>query len=51
MSASLADYFRSELTHSPGSREVMRAFYRRLFPYKAVYRWLNQGDGELWCWS
>lgn len=31
---------------SPSSREVMRAFYKRLFPYKAVYRWLNQGDGE-----
>lgn len=23
------------------SREVMLAFYRRLYPFKSVYRWLN----------
>lgn len=24
----------------------MQAFYRRLFPYKPFFKWLNQGDGE-----
>lgn len=30
---------------SAKSPEVMLAFYRRLFPYKPFYLWLNQEQG------
>lgn len=32
--------------HSAKSPEVMLAFYRRLFPYKPFFLWLNQEHGE-----
>jgi DNA primase small subunit len=25
----------------------MNTFYKRLFPYRPFFKWLNQGDGEL----
>lgn len=31
---------------SPTSRQVMNAFYRRIFPYKPFFKWLNQAEGE-----
>jgi hypothetical protein len=31
---------------SAKSPEVMLAFYRRLFPYKPFYLWLNQEQGK-----
>ncbi|TXT15458.1 uncharacterized protein COLE_01651 [Cutaneotrichosporon oleaginosum] len=35
---------------SPSSRPVMTTFYKRLFPYKPFFKWLNQSDvpGKLW---
>ncbi|KAL1406589.1 p48 polypeptide of DNA primase [Vanrija albida] len=35
---------------APSSPQVMQAFYRRLFPYKPFFKWLNQGDvpSKLW---
>ncbi|GMK55912.1 hypothetical protein CspeluHIS016_0209680 [Cutaneotrichosporon spelunceum] len=35
---------------APSSRHVMTMFYKRLFPYKPFFRWLNQSDapGKLW---
>jgi DNA primase small subunit len=32
---------------SPSSPQVMNAFYRRLFPYRPFFLWLNQDHGEL----
>lgn len=34
------------LPFSAKSPEVMLAFYRRLFPYKPFYLWLNQEQGK-----
>lgn len=32
---------------SPSSPMVMQAFYRRIFPYRPFFLWLNQDHGEL----
>lgn len=32
-------------TSSPSSPQVMNAFYRRLFPYRPFFLWLNQDHG------
>lgn len=34
---------------SAKSPEVMLAFYRRLFPYKPFFLWLNQEQGKSPC--
>lgn len=31
---------------SPSSPQVMNAFYRRLFPYRPFFLWMNQDNGE-----
>jgi DNA primase small subunit len=37
----------SHVYGSAKSPEVMLAFYRRLFPYKPFYLWLNQEHGKI----
>jgi hypothetical protein len=39
------DTVSSELTSSPEQPQVMNAFYRRLFPYRPFFLWLNQDHG------
>lgn len=34
---------------SPTSTQVMNAFYRRIFPYKAFFKWLNQAESKQSC--
>ncbi|BEJ15644.1 hypothetical protein CspHIS471_0502490 [Cutaneotrichosporon sp. HIS471] len=38
------------MAYDPSSRHVMSMFYKRLFPYKPFFKWLNQSDapGKLW---
>lgn len=33
------------LMFSPSAPQVMNAFYRRLFPYRPFFLWLNQDHG------
>jgi DNA primase catalytic subunit len=41
-----ANIYRRRLTTSPSAPQVMNAFYRRLFPYRPFFLWLNQDHGK-----